>query len=231
MQIHIVPILSDNYCYIVETDTDIAVIDPGEAEAVLAYLKGHDLTPNWIINTHKHRDHVDGNARLLQEFDGCKLAAPDECSGDIDLILADGDMFDLGHLEFEIILTAGHTAGHIVLFEPHEKILFSGDTLFVMGCGRLFEGSAEQMFHAMQRIKALPPETKIYCGHEYTLSNAKFAHHIMPDNQDIANRLEIVKGQSCTVPTTLGEELKTNPFLIAETVDQFAEYREGKDRF
>lgn len=230
MQVHIVPILKDNYAYIIQTDTDVAIVDPGDAAPVLAYLDEHGLHPNWIINTHRHGDHVDGNVHLKDAFD-CKLAAPAECDGDIDTVLSDGDVFSFGNLEFQIIQTKGHTAGHIVLFEPTRKILFSGDTLFVMGCGRVFEGTPDDMFISLKKIKELPPETKIYCGHEYTAANANFAVHILPDNEDVAQARREMLGQKCTVPTLLSRELKTNPFLLANSVSEFAKYRAAKDRF
>lgn len=230
MEVHIVPILNDNYAYIVQTDNAVAVIDPGEARPIMDYLTEHLFEVDWIINTHKHGDHTSGNVELKDAYD-CKLAAPRECDGHIDFTLEDGAVFPLGNLEFRVLLTKGHTAGHVVLFEPNRKILFSGDTLFVMGCGRVFEGSADDMFTSMQRIKSLSLETKIYCGHEYTKANAAFARHILPDNPDIQKRAEDLANFDCTVPTTLAEELKTNPFLLADSPEQFAEYRKAKDRF
>lgn len=230
MKIHVIAILKDNYAYVVQTDNAVAVIDPGEAKPIADFLTKHEMTPNWIINTHRHGDHVAGNEELMAAYD-CQLAAPPECSGDIDVILNDGDVFSLGDLQFQIMLTKGHTAGHIVLFEPNHKILFSGDTLFVMGCGSVFEGSMDEMFQSMQVIKSLSPEIKIYCGHEYTRANAAFACHILPENSDIQIRKQEFENKACTVPTTLAEELKTNPYLLAETVDEFAKYRKSKDDF
>ena len=230
MEIHIVPILKDNYAYVIQTDTEVAIVDPGEAKPVVEFLTKQQLQPNWIINTHKHWDHVNGNLELMEAYD-CNLAAPAECEGHIDVVLRDGAVFALGDLVFQIILTKGHTAGHIILFEPNEKIMFSGDTLFAMGCGRLFEGSPSDMFVAMEKIKSLPVDTKIFAGHEYTLSNAKFAKHLLPDNHYIAKRYEVVKQAKCTMPTTLEQELKTNPYLLADSVQQFAKYRAAKDKF
>ena len=225
MKIHIIPILQDNYAYVVEEGDVTVVIDPGEAEPIIAFLEQNNLKPDWVINTHKHWDHVNGNAVILEKYNA-RLAAPAEC-GDSDHLLKDGDQF----LGFDVIETPGHTMGHIVLYHPVEKILFSGDTLFSMGCGRLFEGAADDIFPSIQHIKLLPPETQIYCGHEYTLSNAKFAANILPHNHDIQNRLSVISGQKCTIPTLLSEELKTNPFLLAETVEEFTRYRTAKDNF
>ena len=229
MHIYIVPILKDNYAYVIESAGQVAVIDPGEAKPIVDFLTDHAMAPDWIINTHKHGDHTAGNIELLDAY-GCKLAAPAEC-GAADLILADGGVLDIGEVTLQCFHTPGHTAGHVILYEPNDKVLFSGDTLFAMGCGRVFEGTMAEMFVSMQIIKSLPPETRIYCGHEYTLASAEFAAHILPDNVDIQQRLEQVRGQACTIPTTLDQELKTNPFLIAETVEEFAEYRKAKDRF
>lgn len=230
MQVHIIPILKDNYAYVVQSATKVAVIDPGEAAPIIDFLNEQGLHPDWIINTHKHADHVGGNQELINAF-GCELAAPIECEGKIDVVLKDGNVFTMGNLDFSIMLTKGHTAEHIILFEPNHKILFSGDTLFAMGCGRLFEGDAGDMFMAMKKIKGLPEDTKIYCGHEYTRSNAEFAYSIKPGNRDIARRREQIQDEICTIPTILAQELKTNLFLIAETVSEFAEYRKAKDEF
>ena len=229
MKVHIVPILKDNYAYVVQSDTEVAVIDAGEAKPIVNFLTKNQLRPEWIISTHKHGDHTDGNIELMEAYN-CRLAAPAEC-GESDFILKDGDIFPVGNLQFNIIETKGHTAGHIMLFEPNHKILFSGDTLFAMGCGRLFEGEAGDMFKAMEKIKTLPKDTKIYTGHEYTADNARFATAFMRDNGAIAERSKYISGQSCTMPTVLEDELKTNPFLLAETKEQFADYRKAKDNF
>ena len=230
MHIHVVPILNDNYAYIIQSDTEVAVVDPGEAAPIIDFLNDHGLHPDWIINTHKHGDHINGNVQLMDAFD-CKLAAPAECEGNKDYVLEDGDLFPVGNLGFQISLTKGHTGGHIVLYEPHHNILFSGDTLFAMGCGRLFEGESHDMFQAMKYIKSLPAQTKIYCGHEYTRANADFARHILPDNAEISRRHKEVQSVDCTMPTTVAQELKTNPFLIARDVSEFAKYRQAKDNF
>jgi hydroxyacylglutathione hydrolase len=230
MDVSIIPILDDNYAYVIQSDDMVGVVDPGEAEPVIAYLEQHNLKLDWIINTHHHGDHVDGNVALIEKY-GCKVAAPDECKGDKDVILQDGEDFKFGDISFQIFLASGHTMGHVVLFDPTYRILFSGDTLFVMGCGRLFEGSHADMFKSMQVIKSLPPETVIYGGHEYTPDNAKFATHIMPDNADIKARAIEVMGQECTMPTLQAVEMITNPYLIAQTVEEFTKIRTAKDNF
>merc|ERR1711974_254041 len=163
----------------------------------MGYLNDHNLKLDWVINTHKHWDHVNGNKKLIEKY-GAKLAAPAECEFDRDETLEDGKSFKFGNITFDITLTNGHTNGHVVLFDPTYRVLFSGDTLFAMGCGRLFEGTPADMFPAMEYIKSLPPETAIYCGHEYTLTNAKFALSIMEEDENIQSRARDVEGQDCT---------------------------------
>jgi len=234
-EITIVPILNDNYAYIVfDPQTAVTgVIDPGEAEPVVEMLDRVNLHLDWVINTHHHWDHTNGNKALIERY-GAKWAAPKEC-GDADIVLNEGESFYLGGIAFEILWTPGHTEGHVCLFCRQEHILFSGDTLFSMGCGRLFEGTAQDMFMSINKIKALPAQTKIYCGHEYTLSNGEFAAYLMPDNADICEQLSIVKtlrrNKLPTIPFTLHTELKTNPFLMATSFKELGDYRAQKDKF
>lgn len=230
LHVHTISILQDNYAYVIQSGRQCAVIDPGEAKPIVTFLTDHVLTPDWIINTHKHSDHVGGNNELREVYPDCKLAAPAEC-GASDYELQDGSIFELDVTCFHIYETKGHTNGHIILYDGDSKTLFTGDTLFVMGCGRLFEGTPEDMFKAMTLIKTFPPETKIYCGHEYTKANAKFARYILPDSKVITARYDDVMRTGVNVPTTLAQELKTNPFLIAETIEDLATYRRKKDNF
>lgn len=230
MDVKIIPILDDNYAYVIQSNGVVGVIDPGESKQVIEYLEGNDLSLDWVINTHKHWDHVNGNNKLIKKY-GAKLAAPAECEGNADEVLEGGKLFHFGDVSFEVILTVGHTMGHVVLFDPTYRILFSADTLFVMGCGRVFEGTMEDMYQSMCAIKKLPPETAIYGGHEYTPANIKFAKHILPDNLAIFERSQALEGQKCTMPTTLADELSTNPFLIANDLVEFTKFREAKDNF
>ncbi len=229
MDVHIIPILNDNYAYVICDGGLVGVVDPGDAAPVIAFLEEKGWSLDWIINTHHHGDHVAGNGELMAKYQ-CRIAAPDECM-DKHLILRDGDIFNFGAIKFKIYHTPGHTKGHIVLFDPIYRILFSGDTLFAMGCGRLFEGTYADMFQSMQIIKKLPPETAIYCGHEYTADNAKFASHIMPDNDDIKQRAVDIIGQECTMPTLQAVEMITNPYLLADTVEESSKIRMAKDNF
>ena len=230
MDVKIIPILDDNYAYVIQSGGMVGVIDPGESKPIIDYLDKENLALDWVINTHKHWDHVNGNKKLIEKY-GAKLAAPAECDGDKDELLEDGKPFQFGDIEFQVILTVGHTMGHVVLFDPIYRILFSADTLFVMGCGRVFEGTMDDMYQSMCAIKKLPPETAIYGGHEYTPANIQFAKHILPDNLAIFERAQALEGKSCTMPTALAEELSTNPFLIADDLEEFTKYRTAKDNF
>jgi len=235
LNVTILPILEDNYAYIIRADDQIAIIDPGAAEPVIDYLEKHALTPDYIFNTHHHWDHVNGNLKIKEKY-GCKIIGPKEGEDKIkglDITKRHDDVFQFGNENVQVIKAAGHTNGHICFYFQQSKILFSGDALFSMGCGRLFEGTAEDMFAGFEHIKRLPDDTQIYCGHEYTLGNAEFCLTIEPDNQDIMQRYKEVQDLRAqnrpTIPTTLGQERKTNVFLRAETAQELKRIRELKD--
>lgn len=236
--VHIIPVLRDNYCYIVEGDDKrCVIIDPGQVGPVDVFVREKGLTPVLILNTHHHADHVAGNAELKVQY-GIPVLAP---AAELSLIpradkgLKEGDVVEECGLRFEVIETPGHTNGHIVFYEPKLKALFSADTLFSMGCGRLMEGSAEDLYTSLQKIKNLPHDTAVYFGHEYTAENGRFARDVEPDNEDIKTRItEVSKLRGNNIPTTpvsLETELKTNPFLRADTAKKFAELRLRKDSF
>jgi hydroxyacylglutathione hydrolase len=229
MDIHIIPILSDNYAYLIQSGDQVGVIDPGESKPIIDFLDGKNLSLNWVINTHKHADHTAGNDDLIRKYHA-KLAAPAEC-GRADKLLQPDSKFSFGDIEFEIINTPGHTAGHIILFDPTYRILFAGDTLFAMGCGRVLEGTMEEMYESMQKIKSLPPETAMYCGHEYTATNVRFTKETLPNNLKVFERASQLYDTPCTMPTTLADELTTNAFLLAKDVEEFSKYRRAKDNF
>lgn len=248
-----IPVLSDNYIYLIH-DSDskqTAAIDPAIAQPVLDALKKQGWQLNYIFNTHHHSDHIGGNLELKAQT-GCKIVAAKHDSyriAAIDITVQDGDSFQLGKHPISIIETAGHTSAHIVYYFADDGLLFCGDTLFVMGCGRLFEGTAQQMWQSLQKLKQLPADTKVYCAHEYSLNNGKFALSVEPDNQVLQNRMEQIKQLRAanlpTVPTTIAEELATNPFFrehslsIQKNVNQhnksaveiFAAVRKLKDIF
>jgi hydroxyacylglutathione hydrolase len=252
LEIEIVPLLSDNYGYLLhETSADVrAFVDPAVAAPVVALLEERGCGLDWILVTHHHADHVGGVLELKRRY-GCKVAGPGAESAPIpglDHGLREGDRFALGAEEAEIFETPGHTAGHISYWFEAASALFCADTLFSLGCGRLFEGSPELMWQSLAKLRALPDATLVYCGHEYTLSNARFALTIDPDNPALrarAARVEELRAAGLrTVPSQLGEEKAANPFLrpddpairkrlaLEQAPDHevFAEIRRRKDR-
>jgi hydroxyacylglutathione hydrolase len=248
-----IPVLTDNYIYLIHEPVlgETAVVDPALAQPVLDVLDSKGWRLTYILNTHHHWDHVGGNLELKQKT-GCTVIAPqsdrDRIPG-IDIGVSEDDVITLGAYPARVISTPGHTSGHIVYHFAEENALFCGDTLFAMGCGRLFEGTAEQMWVSLQKIKVLPPSTRIYCAHEYTQSNGRFALSVEPDNLQLQQRMEIVnqlrEKHLPTVPSTIEQELATNPFFRENSpalqaaihmrnrtpVDVFAEIRRLKDKF
>lgn len=211
---------SDNYIWLIHgrsTPSRVAIVDPGDASPVLAHVERHGLDPEAILVTHHHGDHVGGVAQLVRHFDIPVYGPAGERIPGRDFALQDGDHVRLERLDldFEVLGCPGHTAGHIA-YHGHGA-LFCGDTLFSAGCGRLFEGTPRQMTDSLTRLAALPTETHVYCAHEYTLSNLRFAATVEPDNQAVvdyterANRLRA--GQHPTLPSTLALEHEVNPFL------------------
>mgnify|MGYP000090625830 FL=1 len=247
------PVLNDNYIYLIhEPDSgETAVVDPAVAQPVLDVLAEKNWSLNYIFNTHHHNDHVGANLELKQQTHCTILASAADKSRipGIDKLLNHGDKISLGNQTAIVIATPGHTTGHIVFYFAESNALFCGDTLFSMGCGRLFEGSASQMWHSLQQLKKLPPETQIYCAHEYTLANAQFALSLEPDNLALQRRIQQVKtlrdSNKATIPCTLKQELETNPFLREDSLaiqqslkmteqpstDIFKRIRELKDNF
>ena len=228
-----------NYIWLLEhTPThQVAVIDPTEAELVQDYCAEHGLELSQIWLTHWHKDHIAGVPDLIRK-QTLPIYGPKAELEKIPLInhpLEHNDQFSFHGVEVQIIAVPGHTLGHIVYFLDAIDMLFCGDTLFAMGCGRVFEGTYQQMYHSLARLAALPPRTQVYCTHEYTLSNAQFAKHVEPDNPAILERFEQVErmrmlGQ-CTLPSTIAAELETNPFLRADSVEEFQRLRVMKDSF
>ncbi len=238
MEVIPVPALNDNYIWMLrDPATDkVAVVDPGQADPALAAAATHGWSIDQVLITHWHPDHTGGTA-AIKAATGASVTGPAEAEKvtPMDCIIAGGDRLSVGTLEAEVWDIPAHTAGHVALYFEAAKAIFTGDTLFAMGCGRLFEGTAEQMFAAMARFAALPDDVRVYCGHEYTQANARFAAHVEPDNAAIAERLIRVMAMradgAVTLPTTIGEERATNPFLRAATVDELARLRTMKDSF
>ena len=221
MQITPIPCLKDNYAYIINDNNSktIGVVDPSEAGPVISFLKKNNLKLNYILNTHHHFDHIGGNAELKKLY----KAKVDGFYGDkhripgIDITLKDNEKWNFGNSIVKILHIPGHTLGHICFFFEKEKLAFTGDTLFSLGCGRIFEGNHKQKLISLNKIKSLPKDTKIYCGHEYTYKNAEFCMKHDDKNLDLIKQFEKIKKLRLdnlpTVPTVLEDELKSNIFL------------------
>lgn len=253
LEVHQFPCLSDNYGFLAHAPETgaTACIDTPEAEPILAALAKTGWKLTHILNTHWHPDHTGANATLVKET-GCEVIGPvgekDNIPG-IGRAVGQGDEVDLGGHVARVFDVPGHTAGHIAYWFADDSVAFVGDTLFALGCGRLFEGTAEQMWNSLGKLMALPADTMVYCAHEYTQANARFALTVDPDNPDLVARAKEIDRLRAdghpTVPTTIGLELKTNPFLRAEAqslqrtigmegkdpVAVFAETRLRKDNF
>ncbi len=237
LEVVCVPVLSDNYVWLVHdaASGETVVIDPAVAEPVLdaAAARGWTITAIW--NTHWHPDHVGGNAGI-KAATGCTITGPAAEAARIptlDRLVGEGDQVMLGDHFADVWDVPAHTAGHIAYHFPEQDVIFVGDTLFAMGCGRLFEGTADQMFANMQRLALLPGRTQVYCAHEYALANARFAVTVEPDNAALVQRLAAVEaaraaGQA-TVPTRIDAERATNPFMRAGDVAELAARRAAKD--
>jgi len=237
MEIVAVPAFADNYLWLVhdEASGETAVVDPGDPVPVLAAAdeRGWAITQVW--NTHWHPDHTGGNLAIKQAT-GARISGPRrETIPGCDVTLGEGDEVRLGSHVGRVIEVPGHTLGHIALIFDGDRVAFVGDTLFAMGCGRLFEGTPEQMYRSLQRLAALAPETRLYCAHEYTLANARFAAHSMPADDAIAARLAEVEALRAdgrmTVPTTVALERETNVFVRATDWRELARLRRDKDSF
>ncbi|MEW5683627.1 MAG: hydroxyacylglutathione hydrolase [Pseudomonadota bacterium] len=249
LTVHQFPCLSDNYGFLIrdEASGKTACIDTPDAKAILDELKGLGWGLDLILNTHWHPDHAGGNAEI-QAATGCQIVGPKEVTriAPLDREVGGGDTVTLGETTFEVIASGGHTLEHIAYHDPASGKAFVGDTLFALGCGRLFEGTPEQMWESLQRLAALPDETAVYCAHEYTASNARFALSV-DDSADLKARTDQIfaareRGE-WTVPTTIALEKSTNPFLraplLADRVGAsgqadhlaFAAVRAAKDSF
>ena len=220
MKIEIISCLSDNYSYLIfdEITNSVSIIDPSEFDACDKIIKKYKKL-DYILNTHHHADHVDGNLKLKKKYRSKILGSSldkDRIPG-IDIQLEENQVQKLGDLQFKVIFIPGHTSGHIAFYFEKERVIFTGDTLFSLGCGRIFEGTHEDMFNSLKKLKMLPPETQVYCGHEYTKKNLDFCLYYDQENTLLKEKSFLVNSRlnkkSPTVPTSIKEELKMNIFL------------------
>lgn len=254
IHVHQLPCLADNYGVLIHNSATgaTAAIDAPDAAPILAVLEANEWKLTDILLTHHHGDHVQGVPGLKAKFPNARVVGPKKEAakiGGLDVEVAEGDTVNVGQIDLAVFDTPGHTAGHIVYYIDSDDLLFAGDTLFALGCGRVFETDMATMYHSLMKLAALRGETQVYCGHEYTLSNARFALTVDPENNLLAERAteieETRKQGRPTLPTTIALETATNPFLRAEDpgvqkalgmanadpVQVFAELRERKNNF
>jgi hydroxyacylglutathione hydrolase len=239
MKIQIIPCLQDNYSYlIIDEESNIAcVVDPSEADPIIKYLENTQIKLKFILNTHHHYDHVGGNQKLKEKYgasvvgyEGDKKRIPG-----IDIMVNDQDTWIHKNFEAKIIHIPGHTLGHICFYFYKDESVFTGDTLFSLGCGKIFEGTYTQMFDSLMKLKELPKNTKVFCGHEYTLQNSKFCIVHDENNENLKTKINDIKiklktGLS-TIPSTIKDELACNIFLRSNNVETFSKLRDLKDNF
>jgi len=238
LKIEPIPAFEDNYIWLLRDDSGTtAVIDPGDAHTVQVTLDHHKIGLDYILNTHHHWDHTGGNMALKHKY-GCRVIGPAADKMRIpglDESVHEGDTISIGNATAKVIETHGHTIGHICLWFEDDKALFSGDTVFSMGTGRLFEGTPEMMWGSLQKIMALPDDTMMYCAHEYTEENGDFCLSVEPDNQDLQARMKEVQSlraaKKPTLPVSLGMEKKTNSLLRAGNAARYGELRTLKDNY
>ena len=253
MRIEIIKCLQDNYSYLLIDDTKNigCVVDPGEAAPIIKYVESNNIDLKYILNTHHHYDHVGGNLELKKRYNSKIVGFKEDKNRipEIDVLVEDNQKWKGENFEAKIYHIPGHTSGHIAFHFFLEKKIFTGDTLFSLGCGRIFEGTYEQMFNSLKKIKELPKDTQIYCGHEYTLQNSKFCIKYDKDNLELIKKINDIKkklnNNQPTIPTTLEEELKSNIFLRSDnfkiknnlnmntgsSLDTFSKLRDLKDNF
>ena len=231
-----IPAFDNNYIWVLTSGDATYVVDPGDAQPVIDYLQSTGKQLLGILITHHHADHVGGVEALRQHDRGITVYGPvNSPFKDIDRVLMARDTINLAHASFKILQIPGHTLDHIAYYCCSESLLFCGDTLFSAGCGRIFEGSPQQMYDSLMQLKRLPKETAIYCAHEYTLANLNFAMTVEPGNDDVSAHLSFCRqlrniGKP-TLPSTLALELRINPFLRATSAQEFMQRRSRKDNF
>lgn len=233
MKVEAIKAFSDNYIWVIEEKDEAVIVDPGEAEGVLNYLKAENLKLQAILITHNHDDHIGGVVGILEKYPNTPIYGPEETSTIVDEVVEEGDSIELLGEDFKVIFTPGHTAGHISYVMRDS--LFCGDALFSGGCGRVFTGDYEAQYQSLQKFKRLDNRVLVYAAHEYTETNLRFAQTIEPNNQVIADALEVVKDHRSkdlpTLPSTISKEKDINLFLQADSLDAFKELRLKRDEF
>ena len=239
MRIEIIPCLQDNYSYLIidEINNNACVVDPSEAEPVINFIEKNNINLKYILNTHHHFDHIGGNIDLKKKYNSIVVGYKDDANRipEIDILIEDNQLWKAENFEAKILHIPGHTTGHISFYFFKEKLIFTGDTLFSLGCGKIFEGTYEEMFASVDQIRKLPPQTKVFCGHEYTLQNSKFCIVHDENNENLkakSNDIKIkLKAGLSTIPSTIKEELECNIFLRSSTEENFSKLRDLKDNF
>ena len=239
MKIQIIPCLQDNYSYLIinEENNTACVIDPSEADPIIEYLENNEIKLKFILNTHHHYDHVGGNQELKKRYGASVIGyiGDKERIPQIDILLNDKETWVDKNFEAKIIYIPGHTLGHICFYFYKEQSVFTGDTLFSLGCGRIFEGTYSQMFDSLMKIKELPQNTKVYCGHEYTKKNSDFCLIYDANNENLKSKIRDIdiklKDGLPTIPSTIKDELECNIFLRSDNLGAFSKLRDLKDNF
>ena len=239
MKIQIIPCLEDNYSYLIidEVNNTACVIDPSEANPIIEYLDNNKIKLKFILNTHHHYDHVGGNQKLKEKYGASVVGYKEDEKRipEIDILLNDQETWIHKNFEAKIIHVPGHTLGHICLYFYKEESVFTGDTLFSLGCGRIFEGTYSQMFNSLMKLKELPESTKVYCGHEYTKKNLDFCLTYDANNKNLKTKVyhvdERLKNGLPTIPSTIKDELECNIFLRSNNMETFSKLRDLKDNF
>ena len=239
MKIEIIPCLKDNYSYLIidQIKNYACVVDPSESEPIIKYLDKNKINLKFILNTHHHYDHVGGNYLLKKKYNAKVVGYRDDQKRipNVDILVDDEQIWKGENFEAKIMHIPGHTSGHICFYFYKNEIIFTGDTLFSLGCGKIFEGTYLQMFNSLNKFKKLPLDTKIFCGHEYTMQNSKFCLTYDSNNQKLKKKITEIKKKLInnlpTVPSTIKEELECNIFLRSDNLESFSKLRDLKDNF
>tara|TARA_B100001741_G_C16531439_1_gene589735 strand:- start:333 stop:1049 length:717 start_codon:yes stop_codon:yes gene_type:complete len=238
MLVETIKCLEDNFSYIlIDENKNGCVVDPSEADPIIRFVEKNNINLKYILNTHHHYDHIGGNKEIKKKYNLKIVAYKNDIHRipDVDILVEDKQIWIAENFKSKIIHIPGHTSGHICFYFENEKIAFTGDTLFSLGCGKIFEGSYDEMFNSLKKLKALPKETKIYFGHEYTLKNSEFCESLDKNNYELKKKiLEIknkIKNNIPTTPSTIRDEIACNIFFRAKTVNEFSKLRDLKDNF